>query len=41
MTDQTFDLIIRGGTVYDGSGGEPFVSATHPLPLSLRPRTLR
>ena len=26
MTSQTFDLIIRGGTVYDGSGGEPFVS---------------
>jgi N-acyl-D-amino-acid deacylase len=26
MTSQTFDLIIRGGTVYDASGGEPFVS---------------
>ena len=26
MTSQTFDLIVRGGTVYDGSGGEPFVS---------------
>ena len=26
MTNQTFDLIIRGGTVYDGSGGDPFVS---------------
>ena len=25
MTNQTFDLIIRGGTIYDGSGGEPFV----------------
>ncbi|MFT4099749.1 MAG: amidohydrolase family protein [Burkholderiaceae bacterium] len=25
MTRQ-FDLIIRGGTVYDGSGGEPFVA---------------
>jgi N-acyl-D-amino-acid deacylase len=23
---QTFDLIVRGGTVYDGSGGEPFVA---------------
>lgn len=22
----TFDLVVRGGTVYDGSGGEPFVS---------------
>jgi len=21
-----FDLIIRGGTIYDGSGGEPFVA---------------
>jgi N-acyl-D-amino-acid deacylase len=25
MTNQTFDLIIRGGRVYDGSGDEPFV----------------
>ncbi len=25
MTNQTFNLIIRGGTIYDGSGGEPFV----------------
>ena len=41
MASQTFNLIIRGGTVYDASGGEPFVSATCPLPLSLRPRTLR
>ncbi len=49
MTNQTFDLIIRGGTVYDGSGGEPFVSdvatgaaasATCLLPFSLRPPTL-
>lgn len=49
MTNQTFDLIIRGGTVYDGSGNEPFVSdvatgasasANHPFPFSLRPRTL-
>jgi N-acyl-D-amino-acid deacylase len=23
---QTFDLLIRGGTVYDGAGGEPFVA---------------
>ncbi len=26
MASETFDLIVRGGTVYDGSGGEPFVS---------------
>ena len=26
MTSLAFDLIVRGGTVYDGSGGEPFVS---------------
>ncbi|MDZ4279031.1 MAG: D-aminoacylase [Dehalococcoidia bacterium] len=25
-TTTTFDLIIRGGTVYDGSGGEPYVA---------------
>src|SRR5215207_9885159 len=24
--EQTFDLLIRGGTVYDGSGGEPVVA---------------
>ncbi len=23
--DQTFDVVLRGGTIYDGSGGEPFV----------------
>ncbi len=24
--EQTFDLIVRGGRVYDGSGGEPYVA---------------
>ena len=33
MASQTFDLIIRGGTVYDGSGGEPFVSVNGRLAL--------
>ena len=23
----TYDVVIRGGTVYDGSGGEPFVDS--------------
>ncbi len=26
MSNTTFDLIVRGGTVYDGSGGEPYTA---------------
>jgi N-acyl-D-aspartate/D-glutamate deacylase len=24
MSDQAYDLVIRGGTIVDGTGGEPY-----------------
>lgn len=25
QADEAYDIVIRGGTIYDGSGGEPYV----------------